>query len=49
VAALNGQLLMPQGSNRAFLIYANHDAILAWNRSTFFALAVGQLMDALND
>jgi membrane-bound lytic murein transglycosylase B len=49
VAALNGQLLVPQGSNRAFLIYANHDAILAWNRSTFFALAVGQLMDALND
>lgn len=48
-AALTGQLLIPQGSERAFLVYENHRAILAWNRSTFFALAVGQLMDALED
>jgi membrane-bound lytic murein transglycosylase B len=48
-ANLTGQLLVPQTSNRAFLVYENHRAILAWNRSTFFALAVGQLMDALED
>jgi membrane-bound lytic murein transglycosylase B len=48
-AALAAQLLVPQGSDRAFLVYANHHAILAWNRSTYFALAVGQLMDALDD
>ncbi len=47
--ALSGQLLIPQGSERAFLVYDNHRAILAWNRSTYFALAVGQLMDALED
>ncbi len=48
-AAFNAQLALPQGSARAFLVYDNHRAILAWNRSTFFALAVGQLMDALED
>lgn len=48
-AALTAQLVLPQGSARAFLVYDNHRAILAWNRSTFFALAVGQLMDALED
>lgn len=48
-AAFNAQLVLPQGSARAFLVYDNHRAILAWNRSTFFALAVGQLMDALED
>lgn len=49
VASLTAQLLQPQGSDRAFLVYENHRAILAWNRSTFFALAVGKLMDALED
>ncbi|MGE0152954.1 MAG: lytic transglycosylase domain-containing protein [Reyranellaceae bacterium] len=48
-AAFTAQLVLPQGSERAFLVYDNHRAILAWNRSTFFALAVGQLMDALED
>jgi membrane-bound lytic murein transglycosylase B len=48
-AAFTAQLLVPQTSSRAFLVYENHRAILAWNRSTFFALAVGQLMDALED
>lgn len=49
VASLNAQLVVPQGSQRAFLVYDNYRAILAWNRSTYFALAVGQLMDALED
>lgn len=31
----------------AFLVYDNYSTILKWNRSTFYALAVGQLADAL--
>lgn len=49
VADLTAQLVVPAGSDRTFLVYDNYRAILAWNRSTFFALAVGQLMDALED
>jgi len=35
------------GSPRYFLAYHNFDVILKWNRSTYFALAVGTLADAL--
>lgn len=31
----------------AFLVYANFEAILKWNRSIFFAVAVGSLADRL--
>jgi len=34
-------------SNRAFLVYDNFRATLKWNRSDFFALAVGHLADAI--
>jgi membrane-bound lytic murein transglycosylase B len=30
-----------------FLVYGNYRTTLLWNRSTFFALAVGHLADAL--
>jgi len=33
---------------RTFLVYDNYRAILKWNRSTFFALAVGLLADQLD-
>ncbi len=33
--------------NAAFLVSDNYFTILKWNRSTFYALAVGQLADAL--
>jgi membrane-bound lytic murein transglycosylase B len=33
----------------AFLVYHNFHAILRWNRSNYFALAVGKLADALRD
>lgn len=49
VASFTAQLVSPAGSERAFLVYDNYNAILGWNRSTFFALAVGQFMDALED
>lgn len=48
-AKLSAQMVVPQGSDRAFLVYDNYRAILAWNRSTFFALGVGHLMDAIED
>jgi membrane-bound lytic murein transglycosylase B len=35
------------GSSRHFVAYDNFDTILKWNRSTYFALAVGTLADAL--
>lgn len=37
------------GPPRIFLAYDNFDTILKWNRSTYFALAVGMLADALGD
>ncbi len=33
---------------RHFLAYGNFDVILKWNRSTYFAIAVGTLADALD-
>ncbi len=33
----------------AFLVYDNYRAILKWNRSTFFAIAVGSLADRIGD
>jgi len=35
------------GSARHFVAYDNFDTILKWNRSTYFAIAVGTLADAL--
>ena len=46
--ALMARLVLPDGpEGRAFLVYANYDAILRWNRSNYFAIAVGQLSDAM--
>ena len=33
----------------AFLVYSNYRTILKWNRSTFFAVAVGSLADRIGD
>ena len=33
----------------AFLVYDNYRTILKWNRSTFFAIAVGSLADRIGD
>ena len=35
------------GSSRYFMAYENFETILKWNRSTYFAIAVGTLADAL--
>jgi membrane-bound lytic murein transglycosylase B len=45
---LQASLLSPEGPNGpAFLVYRNFRTLLTWNRSIYFALAVGQLADAL--
>jgi membrane-bound lytic murein transglycosylase B len=45
---LSGTILLPQGhAGPAFLVYRNFDAILAWNRSINYALAVGHMADRL--
>lgn len=36
------------GGSRYFLAYDNFEVILKWNRSTYFAIAVGTLADALD-
>ena len=46
---LQASLLQPGGGDGpAFLVYHNFRAILRWNRSNYFALAVGKLADALH-
>jgi membrane-bound lytic murein transglycosylase B len=43
-------LILPEGpGGPAFLVYDNFHTILKWNRSTYFALAVGQLADAVGE
>lgn len=45
-AAMDAWLVQPDGpKGRAFLVYANYRTIMDWNRSTYFATAVGILAD----
>ena len=45
---LTSRLVLPDGvGGPAFIVYANFDATLRWNRSNYFALAVGALSDAM--
>lgn len=45
---LTSRLVLPDGEEAlAFLVYGNFDATLRWNRSNYFALAVGALSDAM--
>lgn len=46
--ALQASLVQPEtGKGPAFLVYDNWRAIMKWNRSTFYATAVGHLADQL--
>jgi membrane-bound lytic murein transglycosylase B len=49
IADMAGRLsvVIPTGSPHAFLTTSNYDVIMKWNRSTYFATAVGQLADAI--
>lgn len=45
---LPASLVKPDGpGGRAFLVYGNYRALLKWNRSHFFAVAVGTLADRI--
>lgn len=45
---LASSLIEPDGPNgRGYLVYHNFDVTLKWNRSHYFALAVGELSDSL--
>lgn len=46
---LEAALLLPSGyQGPAFLVYENFEVIMRWNRSQFYALAVGHLADRIN-
>lgn len=48
VADMRGAVVLPAGlAGPAFLVYGNFDAILRWNRSILYAIAVGHLADRL--
>ncbi|RFF26568.1 MULTISPECIES: lytic murein transglycosylase [unclassified Wenzhouxiangella] len=47
-ADMSGPVLVPMGhAGPAFLVYANFEVIMGWNRSTSFAIAVGHLADRI--
>jgi membrane-bound lytic murein transglycosylase B len=47
---MKGSVILPAGHNGpAFLIYNNFHTILRWNRSDFYAIAVGHLADRITD
>jgi membrane-bound lytic murein transglycosylase B len=47
---LRASVILPENGSRepAFLVYHNYRALLRWNRSHFFALAVGHLADRID-
>jgi membrane-bound lytic murein transglycosylase B len=47
---LKASVVLAEGPNEpAFLVYSNYQTILKWNRSVFFAVAVGYLADRIGD
>jgi membrane-bound lytic murein transglycosylase B len=49
-ADIAASLIRPDGANgRAYLTYDNYRVFLNWNRSTYFALTVGELSDLIRD
>lgn len=49
-ANVRGRIVQPlRGPGPAFLAYANYEAFLKWNDSTYFAVSVGTLADKLGD
>jgi membrane-bound lytic murein transglycosylase B len=48
VHQMNASLVRPDdGTGPAYLVYGNYRAIMKWNRSTYFATAVGTLADRI--
>ncbi|MGH6898056.1 MAG: lytic murein transglycosylase [Geminicoccaceae bacterium] len=49
MVALDAALLqMDDGEGPAYLVYPNFRVLMAWNRSTYFALTVGELADLIS-
>ena len=47
-AKLKARLIIPEGyKNYGYLVYKNFDSLLHWNRSNYFAIAVGILSDTI--
>ena len=45
---IKGGIVLPAGHRGpAFLVYGNFDAIMEWNRSIYYALAIGHLSDRI--
>lgn len=45
---IEARLVLPAGKNgAAYLVYKNFESILRWNRSNYFAIAVGTLADSV--
>lgn len=50
VANMSARIIAPQGQDGPFyLVNPNYEVILDWNRSNFFAVAVGRLADAIKE
>ncbi len=48
MSALSARLVLPsRADGQAYLAYANYENILKWNRSNYFAIAVGTLADLI--
>ncbi len=47
---LKARLIIPDGyKNYGYLAYKNFDSLLNWNRSNYFAIAVGKLSDSIKE
>ena len=47
---LKARLVIPNDyGNYGFLVYSNFDSLLNWNRSNYFAIAVGKLSDSISE
>jgi membrane-bound lytic murein transglycosylase B len=48
VVALDASLLRMDDDGPTYLVYNNFRVLMAWNRSTYFALTVGELADLID-
>ena len=47
---VKARLIIPDGyKNYGYLAYKNFDSLLNWNRSNYFAIAVGTLADSIKE
>ena len=47
---IKARLIIPSNyGNYGYLVYSNFDSLLNWNRSNYFAIAVGKLSDSIDE